>query len=88
MSSILIHPCDTPGLSAIRFLYAVMLHPNASPMTRIEAADRLLRTGHGNRAFVQAIKNRIGVYRKPRPRSPAPGPTLRLATVNGVRVHL
>ena len=86
------HPCDTPGLSSVQFLYALMCDTRMPLMLRIEAANKLMRTGHGNRSFVQAIQNRIGVYPKLRPPKPRPRTTaqlnrstIRLITRDGAR---
>ena len=90
---------DTPGLSPVQFLYAVMLDRRLPMQLRINAADMLMQAGHGNASFVQAIKGRIELPRSkaksPPPKSLPPMPvdyitrrlqSIRIATVNGMRV--
>jgi hypothetical protein len=90
MNTYKIHNFDTPGLSAIQFLYALMCNPSVPIMTRIQAADALMRTGHGNHSFVQAIKVKIGVVGRKRMKPPAQRSVdqrrIHLATVNGMNV--
>jgi hypothetical protein len=92
-SNLVINPraCDTPGLSEIQFLYAVMCDSSIPVMLRIKAADYPMRTGHGNRAVVRAIQNKIGVIRRARPAPTAKvhkPPCIRLVARDGVRIAM
>lgn len=82
---------DTPGLSDIQFLYAVMCDRRVPMTLRIKAANHLMQTGHGNVSFVQAMKGMIEAPRRKRPPPSQDYVTKRLrsihiATINGMRV--